>query len=1363
MRKYHAVTDACRALALLCSALLLAASACASSPIERAVPAQIRRQWTIEQGLPSNAVTALAQDRRGRIWIATLAGLAQFDGVNFVIHDAAAHRQLSSDRFTTMKRTPDDALWLSNEQYDLFRFFDGKFEHMEGVSALSVTQSETGWLAYGTTHGVLLIGPQGHHWLDAGLSGERVLELDWSSADTLLALTDSRLVEISQPLTTPTLRRELALTGPASGALLRRADGRVLIGRHDGLFELDADWKQAPHALLSGEAIIALDTLDREHIMIATERRIGVLQATGVEWLGSNHDSMGEEPMLLRQQDEVWRILADRVENAVGAHFGTPSRITDALVDHEGNLWLGTNASGLLQYRSSRLRLLGQSEGLAGDNVYPILATADGGFWVGTLDGGLQHLQGADAGQWAPVALPFGAAWALYAAGDGALWVGGDGVCVFRDGRCRTDGLPTELQTQTPTRAIHEDTHGRLWIGTIWGLWRHEHGNWQMLLADQGTQPGRAARAFVDDGDDGLWIATNGDGVIELRAGVRSQRIGTEQGLSSNAVRSLWRDASSGELWAGTENRGLCRLRVQQTPVAVRCIDRSRGLPSNGIHAIIADAYGQLWMNSNQGVFFVERAELNAVLDDRIAVLTRTGIYTARNGLRSSEGNGGASPSVANDDAGRLWFPTQSGMVIIDPADAEHAVAPVAVEIASVRVGTQDIAAPEQVVLPPDTRALDITLSANSYIDPEHVRFRYRLLGYHTDWQDAGSQRELKLALLPVGDWTLQLQARNVGGEWPTTVTALPISVLPAWHERASVRMTAMLLVMIGVAVAFILRGRRLRQRQRALESLVAVRTADLRKAQQSTETALATVRDQHAELSRLHRSRTEFAANISHELKTPLTLLTAPLADHPEIANIIGADLLAAMRDSGERMQRLLRQLADLHLIDSDALQLRRESVGLNALLTRCVLSFAAIAEQRGQALTTAWQAGADATITVDTFHFEKVIGNLLSNAIKFTPAPGRIHVSTTINDGQAAIRIEDSGEGVPEAHRSAIFERFYQVDGSFRRAHEGSGIGLALAREIVGLHGGSLHCTTSELGGAAFVVALPKTDAAAVSIAVTGELLADAAFVSVSTRFTAAPALEVEASERPRILLVEDQAALRTYLRSAFADRYDVVEAANGREGLQLAISVLPDVIISDVMMPLMDGVQMAQALRADAETRCIPLVFLTAVDGDHARIAGLLAGGDHYLTKPFSAQVVRAHVDALLRGRRDLLASLKVAPSAELGAVVPTLLSRAEAIIRARLDDSEFDLEALVRALGTSRSQLHRRLQSEHSLSPGELITRTRLDAAAELLGAGRGSVTEVCYSVGFLSLGSFSRAFKARFGCNPSEYAERFSQY
>ncbi len=1344
--------------------LLVLASLCASlatlADPPRGKLAEVQRAWTVEQGLPSNAVTALAQDADGLIWVATLAGLARFDGVNFVVYDAATHPQLTSDRFTTMKRTPDGALWLSNELYEVFRFFDGTFTHIKDTSVLSVVQAPSGWLAYGTTRGILMVGADGARRLGTDVIDERVLEIDWPQPDTLLALTDTQLIEVHDPLLTSARRtRARPFAQQNSGALLQRIDGRVLIGTRTGLYQLDREWRESPQTLLSGESVIALHSLDRESVTIATATRITQLQSDELRVVANNSEGLGDQPLLVSAEGAQWRVMADRIERHDGRSIQAPSRISDVLVDAEHNVWIATNAAGLMQYRPSDVRLLGKPEGLLGDNVYPLLATRDGAIWAATVEGGLQRLHGSDPQTWARVSLPFNAVWTMHQAQDGAIWIAGDEVCVFADGLCSQHGLPAAMQSQSPVRAVFEDRRGRIWVGSQWALWRREGGRWRMLSADEGTRPGRAARAFVEDGDDHLWLATNGDGVFEFIDGRRTRQITIADGLASNAVRALWRDHENGDLWAGTENRGLCRLRLVQGPLEVRCLGRANGLPSNGIHAIAADAQGRFWMNSNQGVFHVERADLAAVLAGERTQLTRTGVYSARNGLRSSEGNGGAAPAVATDASGNIWFPTQAGIAIFDPAQTSIASASITALIDRVRIGAETLVAPHKLVLPAPIRALTVLLSANSFIDAEQVHFRYRLHGFDDGWTEIGTQRELQLALLPIGNWSLQVQARNSGGQWPESSIALPLQVLPAWHERRDLRAAAALLLLLLTGLVLLQRSRRYRRRQRELEALVSARTSDLQSAQSETESALATVREQHAELTRLHRSRTEFAANISHELKTPLTLLTAPLTDHPDIAKVIGVDLLAAMRDSGQRMQRLLGQLADLHLIDSAALQLQLTGIGLNAFVARCVLPFAALAEQRDQVLATRLGAPDAIAIDIDVFQFEKVLGNLLSNAIKFTPVSGQIRVSTAVRGAEAVILVEDSGEGVAEPHRRAVFERFYQVDGSFRRSHEGSGIGLALAREIVLLHGGSLHYAPSDLGGAGFCVQLPVAQSAALPAPLLEATSAIVDAPSVYATFATALPAQVDGVDRPRVLLVEDQEPLRVYLRSAFADRYEVLEAGNGRDGLQIAASMLPDVIISDVMMPLMDGVQMARALRADAATRCIPLLFLTAVDGEHARIAGLLAGGDHYLTKPFSAQVVRAHVDALLRGRHDLLASLKPVSAADVrasGAIAPSLRTRAEAIIRARLDDAEFDLDALVLALATSRSQLHRRLQAEHGISPGELITRTRLNAAAELLAAGRGSVTEVCYSVGFLSLGSFSRAFKNAFACNPSEY-------
>jgi ligand-binding sensor domain-containing protein len=656
-------------------------------------PAQIQRRWTVEDGLPSNAVSAVVNDADGFSWVATLAGLARFDGVRFELHDAAAHPELGSDRFTTMKRTPDGALWLSTEQYELFRFQDQQFSRIEGVSVLSATQAANGWLAYGTTRGVLLVTAGGIRETRPDLIDEAVIELDWPEPDTLLALTDTQLLELEHPGADARIRRRLSFPGRNSGALLRRADGRVLIGRDDGLHQIDRDWHQPPEHLWSDAAVIALSSLDREQILLATATGMAELRGDVPAFFAENRDSRGDEPMLLRAGDTSWRVLADRMVGEGAPDMVASGRISDALIDAERSVWIATHAAGLVQYRSADARLLGRPEGLHGDNVYPLLSTRDGALWVSTLDGGLQRWSGGDAGTWVQPALPFEVVWSLHEARDGGLWVVGDGVCLLRDHACSQAGMPEAMQNQPPVRLVFEDPAGRVWVGTQWALWRREGDQWHTLSATEGTQPGRAARAMVAAPNDHLWLATNGDGLFEFVGGRRARQITTAQGLSSNALRALWRDPDNGELWVGTENRGLCRLRADLQPVAVRCVGTAQGLPSNGIHAIAADAFARFWMNSNQGVFHVDRAELQSLLDGHGERMTRIGVFNAANGLRSSEGNGAVFPSVATDVAGRVWFPTQGGIAIFDPAAVRTTHAPAA-RIDRVHVGSTVISAP---------------------------------------------------------------------------------------------------------------------------------------------------------------------------------------------------------------------------------------------------------------------------------------------------------------------------------------------------------------------------------------------------------------------------------------------------------------------------------------------------------------------------------------------------------------------------------------------------------------------------------------------------------------------------------------------
>jgi CheY-like chemotaxis protein/AraC-like DNA-binding protein len=399
---------------------------------------------------------------------------------------------------------------------------------------------------------------------------------------------------------------------------------------------------------------------------------------------------------------------------------------------------------------------------------------------------------------------------------------------------------------------------------------------------------------------------------------------------------------------------------------------------------------------------------------------------------------------------------------------------------------------------------------------------------------------------------------------------------------------------------------------------------------------------------------------------------------------------------------------------------------------------------------------------LRADPEQLEKVLLNLLSNAVKFTPRGGIIDVSVTRDGGSAAILVRDSGVGISAADLPHIFDRFYQADSATTRRYEGTGIGLALVKELVELHGGEIGVVSTPGQGTTFTVRLP-CDAAGIEAP-------PAASALPATELSELLALEPPDSERPlpqeenaedrtTVLLVDDNPDVRAYVRSVLAPQFHVLEAVDGKAGLVLAREALPDLIVADVMMPELDGLGLGRALKSDPMTDAIPVILLTARAESADQIAGLEAGADAYLVKPFDPGVLTASVANLLNQRRRLRERFRLgesAPPVTEPAATSALDLQLRPLVEGRLMDPEFGPEALAEAASLSYHQLYRSLRDELGTTPTRYIRTVRAECAAALLKQGAGSVTEIAYAVGFESLSYFRRAFKERFEATPSDF-------
>ncbi|MCH8962684.1 MAG: response regulator, partial [Bacteroidetes bacterium] len=543
----------------------------------------------------------------------------------------------------------------------------------------------------------------------------------------------------------------------------------------------------------------------------------------------------------------------------------------------------------------------------------------------------------------------------------------------------------------------------------------------------------------------------------------------------------------------------------------------------------------------------------------------------------------------------------------------------------------------------------------------------------------------------------------------------------------------------------------------------------------------------QAEELRTANELKSRFLANISHEFRTPLTLTFGPIDDllsgryHVEEA---ARPHLERARRNGHRLLRLINQLLDLSKLDAGALLLRPRRHDLAQHLRQLAALFDSIAETQKVHYSTRipqeplWHR-------YDTDKIEKVVINLLSNAFKFTPPGRKVAVSLIFEaDGTACIVVADTGPGIAEEHLSHRFDRFYQVEGSSTRRHEGSGIGLALVKELVALHDGTITVESTVGFGTRFTVRLPRL---AVEEAVSSPEQempvvvspAEAAYdPTISGSLRVAPLPEPEEAAVPEdatvVLVVEDNADMRSYIRSHLHDVFTIVEAENGKVGLERALEVVPDLVLSDVMMPEMDGLELCAALKEDARTSHIPVVLLTAkVEVEH-RIEGFESGADAYLPKPFNAEELIVRVRTLVEGRRQLQArfagTANGAPASEgqdtasdeaaVERVLPprevAFLEKVQALVAKEMRDTQFGVDHMAEAFYMSRRQFHRKLRALLDETPAALLRRMRLERAAELLEEGALSVKQILYEIGFKDPSSFARLFRETYGVSPSEY-------
>jgi len=802
-----------------------------------------------------------------------------------------------------------------------------------------------------------------------------------------------------------------------------------------------------------------------------------------------------------------------------------------------------------------------------------------------------------------------------------------------------------------------------------------------------------------------------------------------QMGLRNNQVASLLNDPDDRDvLWIGTKGGGLHRLDTRD--MSWSHINSKNGLPNDVIYGVLNDDHGNLWMSSNKGII-----RYNPITGD-------IKNFTAADGLQSDEFN---TYAYAKAPDGQMIFGGINGLNIFHPDDLqENPVTPkvlltgLTVNNETVIVGdstellSEAIAYTPKITLPFSQNNISLRFAALEYTSPQKNRFQYYLKGAEKEWEHESTENIAAYLNLSPGNYTFKIKGANGDGIWSDEISSLKINILPPWWWTWWAKG---IYLIIGLAPLIIIYRYQLKKKLAEQEAI---------------------------QLKELDDIKSRFFTNISHEFRTPLTVISG-MADQIKENPLGWAEKGTSMiKRNSANLLKLVNQILDLRKLESGALNLDMIQGDVIPYIRYVFESFHSFDESKQIKLHFQTQE-AELVMDYDADKLLKIISNLLSNAIKYTDEGGEVFLEVSTKGLESLqIRIKDTSIGIPEDQLPRIFDRFYQVDDSSTRKGEGTGIGLTYTRELVKALGGQIEVESEQGKGSIFTVQLPIRQQAAPVLSQDKKEAATKleAFTFVPEEYAPSPVSPGPGDEElPYLLIVEDHPDVVQYLIICLEGQYQIEVGRDGQEGIDKAIEKVPDIIISDVMMPRKNGYELCHTLKNDKRTSHIPIVLLTAKADEDSRITGLEKGADAYLAKPFNQKELFIRLEKLLELRQRLkqrYESLDSIPPAEDSSLLQedAFIKKVQNSVHDHINEENYSITDLCRELGMSRAQLHRKIKALTGRSTSLFVRSIRLLKAKELLQTTDLNVSEVAYEVGFSNPKYFSRIFSEEFGQAPS---------
>lgn len=1288
------------------------------------------KHYKVENGMSNNSVLASIQDKDGFLWFGTKDGLNRFDGYHFKTFRSGSNPKtsLGINYIQSLHEFKnyiwvgtDKGLYSYDKKLDQFTFINEAINNR--INAIDNDLKNNLWFISIGTVIKYNVDTKQTNMFD-GRNSFFATSITSDKNGTIWASSFDILYRYSEA--TQSFEKIVKVPNITISAIYALDTNTILIGTRDhGVYKYDTKSKKA-YSIIDGPQkpifVRQFKKNNKNELWIASESGVSI------------YNLKNETIKNLRKSASDPYAISDNAAYCI-------------TIDKENGVWIGTYFGGVnyhqKQYDQFKKYFPRKNENaIVGSAVREIHKDNEGNLWIGTEDAGINkfNLQTKKFVNYQPDGTKSGLSFynvhGVLPRGN-KIWIGtfehGLDIMDASSGKVikHYDHKNSNLNSDFIV-TFYETPEKKIYVVTSLGIYIYDEANDSFKICDYFSETTHYTCMFKDN-DGNFWAGSYRDGLFYYNSKTKEKVVykhdfKNDKSISNDFINSIFQDQQN-NLWIATEN-GLNVFDFQKKEF--KKYTTKDGFPSNVIYSILEDGIQNLCITTSKGlVKFNYKAK-------------SVKIFTTANGLLSDQFN---YNSAFNDTNGDMYFGNLNGMISFNPKSFSTNKYNPPIFITGLQINNQDVVVNEEdspldesisyikkITLKNHQSNFNIDFASLSYTAPELTQYWYKLDGINDDWIYLNKNNKVFFTELPSGDYKFRVKSLGVNGIW-SKEAIIGITILPPFYASSYAFFCYLLL--IAGSLYWLLRRyheMNIKENNRKISAL------------------------NNEKEKEIYQAKIEFFTNVAHEIRTPLTLIKSPLESllkrtyqSPEIL-----PNLSIMEKNTTRLLNLVNELLDFRKTEMEGLGLTFVETNISILVRNLQLEFAPFIEERKIQLEL--EIGEKNIYAfVDEEAIRKILSNLLSNAIKY--AKSEVIITMFRDENSLEFIVKNDGNLIPKSLKNKIFEPFFRIVGS--ETQTGTGIGLSLAHSLTELHKGTLKLEFSDDSMNTFILQLPLHQESEFN------LYKDISETNLKENNEEFENEIVAKNIKTQILVVEDNLELLNFMSKELGKEYKVFKATNGEEALKVIHNEIIHIVISDITMPIIDGIELCNRIKTNIESSHIPVILLTALSAIQSRIKGLESGADAYIAKPFSMDFILLQIDNLLSNRRHVMEYYASSPLSHLKTVAHNkvdeeFIKKLDEIIDQNMEDTNLNVESLADILHMSRSTLYRKIKDISNLSPNELINNARLKKAAKLLLSGKYKVYEISEIVGYNSQSSFSRNFQKSFSMSPSEFINNGNQ-